>query len=129
MRILRFLCSGAIGISVNLGTLHLLAGILGVYYLLASVIAISCSTVVGFLLQKYWTFEEHSATEAPRQFAMYAVLAITNIGINTGIVYGMTEILGFHYLVGQFVGAGVVAGMSYLVYRGFIFKKRLTPIA
>jgi len=127
MRILRFVCSGAIGISVNLGTLHLLAGVFGYHYLISSIIAVSISTVVGFLLQKYWTFAERSVEKAGEQFALYVVVAVTNIGVNTLIVFLLSGVYGFHYLFAQFVGAGVVATMSYLIYKGLIFRSAHAP--
>lgn len=122
-RVLRFLTSGTIGISVNLGTLHLLVTIFDVHYLLSSIIALSISMVVGFLLQKYWTFEEHSTDRAPMQFVFYVSLALFNLSLNTGIVYVLSGVLLFHYLLAQAAGAGAVALVSYFVYREFIFKR------
>src|SRR3954465_8181135 len=51
MRLVRFVIAGAIGLSTNLLILHLLVQA-GMYYLYASIIAVSLSTIVGFLLQR-----------------------------------------------------------------------------
>lgn len=120
MRVLKFLLVGGIGLSVNLGVFHSLY-VLGVSYLLGSVAAFCVALVVGFVLQKYWTFENRTPERARTQFALYALLAICNLAINTLIVYLLVEYAGTHYLVAQTVGAGSVALVSYFVYRSYIF--------
>lgn len=107
---------------VNLGSLHLLVDVAGAHYLPSSIIAVSLSTVVGFLLQKYWTFAERSSERAVAQFGLYVGIAIANICVNTLLVYGLVEGLGAHHLVAQFVGAGVVAVSSFVMYQRLVFR-------
>jgi dolichol-phosphate mannosyltransferase len=121
MRILKYLVTGLIGISINLGMLHLFVQGLGVYYLHASIMAVSISTIVGFILQKYWTFADQSSERLHRQFILYVIIAIANIGINTLVVYVLSGVLHFHYLIGQFAGAAVVALTSFFLYRYVLF--------
>lgn len=124
-RIFKFLCTGATGVTVNLTTLFLLADIFDMHYLAASIIAICVSTVVGFLLQKYWTFEEHSRDAAGKQFTLYVAVASLNILVNTLIVFTLVDFVGLHHLLAQFIGAGVVAVSSFIIYSKVIF--RITP--
>jgi putative flippase GtrA len=121
MRIIKFLITGGIGLSVNLGTFHLLY-VSGVPYLAGSIVAFCIAMIVGFILQKYWTFEEHTVERARTQFMLYAMLALCNLAVNTFIVYILVEYTGAHYLVAQAVGAGSVALVSYFVYRLYIFR-------
>ena len=125
MRTLRYLVSGSIGLSVNLGLYRALVQFVHAQYLVGSVIAVSVSTIVGFLLQKYWTFEERSHERAPLQFTLYALIAILNIGLNTLVVFILVNTLGAHYLLAQATAAGVVALGSFFVYREVIFKKKI----
>lgn len=124
MRIVRFLCTGAIGLSTNLGMFRLLY-ILGVPYLVGSVAAFSVAMVVGFLLQKYWTFEERSRERAQTQFIQYALLTLGNLVLNTFLVYALVEYGHAHYLLAQAMGAGAIAILSYFVYRRYIFASSL----
>jgi putative flippase GtrA len=120
MRILKFLITGGVGLSVNLGTLRLLV-LFGAPYLVGSVVAFLVSMGVGFVLQKYWTFEDSSAGHTHAQFMLYAGLSIVNLAVNTGIVYVLVEHADVHYLIAQTIGAGLVAVASYFVYRLYIF--------
>jgi putative flippase GtrA len=121
MRVGKFLLSGLVGLSVNLGVFRSLY-VLGVPYLAGSAVAFSIALVVGFVLQKYWTFGERTPERARTQFVLYAMLALCNLAVNTLIVYALVEYAGAHYLIAQTVGAGLVAFVSYFVYRLYIFR-------
>ena len=124
MRVLRFLIAGIIGLCVNLGIFHTLY-VLGVPYLAGSVGAFLTALIVGFVLQKYWTFEEHTHERARKQFVLYSTLALCNLVVNTLVVYLLVEYALVHYLVAQTAGAGLVAAVSYFVYRLYIFTDAL----
>lgn len=123
MRVIRFITTGGIGISVNLGLYYLLVHFIGAHYLAGSIIAVTCSTIVGFLLQKFWTFEEKTTDTAHVQFMFYSLVAILNIGLNTLIVYILAGVLTMHYLLAQGAAGGIVAVWSYFIYRELIFKR------
>jgi putative flippase GtrA len=116
--------SGAIGLTVNLGIFRALY-VLGVPYLIGSIAAFLVALVVGFILQKYWTFEERTNERAHKQFMLYSTLALCNLVVNTLVVYLLVEHALVHYLVAQTVGAGLVAAVSYFVYRLYIFTDAL----
>lgn len=125
-RIAKYIGTGCVGLVVNLGTLHLLVDVVGMHYLSSSIVAVSCSTIVGFLLQKYWTFAERSGKRTIVQFGMYVFVALANIGINTALVYVLVEWMSLHHLAAQFIGAGAVAVSSFLLYRYLIFTMPAT---
>lgn len=124
MRIFRFLSTGAIGLSVNLGIFHTLY-VLGVPYLAGSISALLIAMIVGFVLQKHWTFEERSRERTRTQFMLYVTLSLCNLGVNTLIVYLLVEYANVYYLIAQAVGAGLVAFTSYAVYKHYIFAETL----
>lgn len=120
-RIARYLATGGVGLVVNLGSYRLLVERFALPYLPGSMIAVSLSTITGFILQKYWTFAEHDHSRVPRQFLLYASLACWNLCLNTAIVFVLVEYTGAHYLFAQACGAGIVALSSFFIYRYYIF--------
>lgn len=120
-RVAKYLVTGLIGMSVNLGLYRALVEYVHVHYLTGSIIAVSCSTIVGFLLQKYWTFGERTHERVHTQFALYIGVALLNIGLNTFIVYLLAGKLGVYYLLAQAIAAAFVAFWSFFVYRSIIF--------
>ncbi len=124
LRLLKYLISGGIGLSVNLFAYGFFVEIMGTHYLMGSMLALSLSTVIGFVLQKFWTFEEPSRDRAGMQFVQYAALAVCDLGINTSLVFVLTGQLGLHYLVSQAVGAATVAVINFCIYHFIIFRPR-----
>jgi|SRR3989344_1235406 len=123
MRVLKFLITGMIGISANLGVFHTLY-VLGVPYLAGSIVGFLVAMFVGFVLQKYWTFKDRSLERARSQFALYSFTTLGNLALNTSIVYVLIGKLGVYHLLAQAVGAAVVAAGSFFIYQIFIFKPR-----
>ncbi len=121
MRILKFLATGLIGLSVNLGVFQFLF-VLGVPYLAGSIGGFIFALFVGFLLQKFWTFRELSLNKVNTQFILYGTLALCNLAINTVIVYVLVEHFNTYHLIAQTVGAGLVAIISFFVYKFYIFR-------
>jgi putative flippase GtrA len=124
LKVAKYLLSGAIGISVNLGLYHILIAYGDFHYLAGSIVAVSCSTIIGFLLQKYWTFEDRNHQMLHTQFGLYVSLAILNIALNTLIVYALVSFIGAYYLFAQATAAAFVALWSFFIYREVIFRSR-----
>jgi putative flippase GtrA len=122
MRIIRYLTSGVVGVSVNLGLYRLLVEYAVTGKIAGSIIAVTCSTVVGFCMQKYWTFGERNLERTHTQFALYALLAGTNICLSTMIVFVLIAFFNIYYLLAQTIAAAVLAGVSFFLYRDLIFK-------
>jgi putative flippase GtrA len=122
MRIIRYLASGLIGVAVNLGLYRLLVEYVLPDKILSSIIAVTISTVVGFCLQKYWTFKTRAPTQTHIQFALYVLVACINIALNTAIVFVLISFFATYYLLAQAIAAGMIAIWSFFVYRGLIFK-------
>ena len=115
MRIAKFLATGMIGLTVNLGSYYALSQ-LGVPYLLGSVGAFLLAMGVGFVLQKYWTFADHSVAHMHTQLAAYGAVTLSNLVVNTLMVFVLVEYAQTHLLLAQAVSAGLVALASYMIY-------------
>jgi dolichol-phosphate mannosyltransferase len=124
MNFFRFLIAGSMGAIVNLSVLYIFTDILGVWYLYSSVSAFIGSFFVSFLLQKFWTFRDHSKDNIHKQASLYFLVLLCGLGLNTLILYFLVEYGGLHYLPGQVMSAAIVAAFSYSAYRHFIFKKQ-----
>ncbi len=124
MRVVKFLISGALGLATNIGLVALCVEKFNFHYLTASVIGFSAAVIIGFLLQKYWTFGEETGERIQTQFILYALLALFNLAMNTALVYSLVEFFEVYYLFAQALGALSVATVSFFSYREIIFKTK-----
>jgi putative flippase GtrA len=122
-KIFRFLISGGAAAGTNLFILYAVTEWFGIWYLLSSVIAFIIAFFVSFVLQKYWTFKDHSTDMIHRQMVIYFAYALLGVLVNTLFVYIFVEIFGIHYFVAQFISSGLIAIANFFVYRFFIFKE------
>ena len=109
-RVARFAAVGLSGVAVNLGVLHLLAGVLGVGEIPSSALAIEASIVWNFLLHDAVTFRDRRETAQTgalgrllRYQAVSAVGALVQLGtfvlaaVALSRASGRTDLGGFRY--------------------------------
>lgn len=126
-RVARFLISGGTSAVTNLGILFILTHWYDVWYLYSSIIATSAATIVSFVLQKLWTFQNFS-TAVHTQFPLHVTLALVNIVVNTGILYVLVEYFHIWYLVAQIISGILLAFVNYFTYKTYIFRNEAPGI-
>lgn len=120
-QILRFLVAGGTATGANIATLYLLKGVLGVWYLLASVVSFSVGFLLSFTLQKFWTFEKKELDVVHKELMLALTVALCNLGINTLLMYSFVDYLHFHYIVAQLSTSALIACETYVLYQKLIF--------
>ncbi|MES3031011.1 MAG: GtrA family protein [Patescibacteria group bacterium] len=121
-RIIRYLIAGGTSTFTDLALLYIFTEFFHIWYLTSAILAFILAFFVSFFLQKYWTFQDASNDGVHGQMALYLFIALCNLGLNTFLMYLLVHFLGFHYMVAQFVVAGLIAIMSFFIYKKFVFK-------
>lgn len=124
MKIVRYIVSGGTAAVTDLAFLYFFTDILGIWYVISAIMAFIIAFGVSFTLQKYWTFRDHSSDSVAAQGTIYFSISIINLGINTGLVYLLTDMAGVHYFMSQIIAAGSIAVISFFVYQKLVFKVR-----
>lgn len=117
----RYLLSGMAAGAVQLGSLYLLVEFFDFWYVFGSTLSFVLTWCVSFLLQKFWTFKERGTARMPVQAIQYLVMSLGNLVLNTALIYALTE-AGLWYLASQVVAIGVLATVSFFVYKYAIFR-------
>lgn len=120
-RVARFLISGGTSAVTNLSILFVLTHWYGMWYLYSSIIAASVATIVSFVLQKLWTFQNFS-TAVHKQFPLHVTLGLVNIAVNTALLYMLVEYIGIWYLIAQVMSGVFLAFVNYFTYKKYIFR-------
>lgn len=102
----------------------LLHEIFGVWYLIANIIGVTSGGVTNFLLGRYWAFsskEENIEGQALKFFIVW----MGNLILNTGFVFGLTEMLGNkNAWISKIVVSVIIGiGYNYVLQKFFVFKK------
>ena len=123
-RVIRYGISGVTAAIVNLGTLYVATTVFGIWYLTGSVLGFFMGLGISFTLQKFWTFRDKPLHDAHRQFARYLVVILSNLLLNTALVYFLVEHAGVWYLFAQILATAIIAVVGYFGYRYFVFRDR-----
>lgn len=122
-RLIRYAISGGTALALDLVLLYVFTDIFGWWYLWSTIVAFAIAIVVSFVLQKFWTFGDRATNRVHRQFALFIVIALGNLALNTYLMYVFVEYFGIPYLLSQIIAAGIIAVGSFFIYRRFIFNQ------
>ncbi len=122
-RVIKYILAGGTATVVNLILLYFLTEFFQLWYLISSAIAFIISFFVSFYLQKFWTFQDKDKKKIYQQIRLYGIVALANLGLNTGLMYFSVDILKIWYLLAQILISGLIAIESFLIYKFLIFNK------
>lgn len=117
--LLRFLVGGSSAVLVDFLIYHALM-LSGLERESAKGISFLCGSIVGFVINKLWTFESNVFLkgEVVKYIILYACTACINIAVNQVVVaFTAIEILGF------FIATGVSMVLNFLGQKYFVFHK------
>ena len=121
---MRYIISGGTAAVVLFASLIIFREIFGFWYLLASSLAFCLSVVTSFSLQKFWTFRDGENKYTHKQFLYFVLVSLCNLVINTLLMYVAVGVFALEYLLAQFIVAGLIAFLSFFVYRDIIFLNK-----
>lgn len=120
---IRYVFSGGTAAAIDVILLYVLTQYFGVYYLSAAIFAMTVSFIARFLLQKFVTFQDKDESQSTRQFIAYSILYGASLLATTGLLYVFVEYFHLWYVPAQILTIGLIACVSYFIYRLFVFKK------
>jgi dolichol-phosphate mannosyltransferase len=121
----KFALVGIVGIVVNQVALYALTDGLGIHYLVSAVLASQVSTLNNFLLTEFWVFRGREvAGHALFRYVTFNVLNMATLLIRVPVLYLLTDLAGFHYLVSNLFAIGLTFGIRYLVADNWIWAGR-----
>ena len=126
--IVQFLKFGVVGISNTLlafAIYTLLIKVFGVWYVAASGIGFAVGAVNGFLLNRKWTFKEHTGDALTP--VRWAIVQGCGLGCNLGLVYLFVSGAGLGELVGQAFATAIVTVLTFAVNRSWTFRTPPEP--
>lgn len=123
-KIVRYLFSGGVAAVTNLVLLWILTSPLHIWYIPSSIMAFLIAFGVSFVLQKFFTFQDHGTEGIHGQAFTYFAVTGTNLLINTGLLYLLVDYAHMNVILAQILASILIAIESYVIYGMFIFKNR-----
>jgi putative flippase GtrA len=116
----RFGTVGVLQNGLNVATFAIATG-LGVHYRLAAVLAGLLALLVSFALNRNWTFMGHAAP-AVRQGVRYLLVFTGAVALGVVLLTLFVELTGIAEVLAQVAAIVIVAPLSFLAQRTWVFR-------
>jgi dolichol-phosphate mannosyltransferase len=114
---------GASGVVVNTAVLWLLTHRLGVYYLVASPVAIEIAMCCNYLLNNNWTFLDRRAGFVSWSgLVRYHAVSLGGMLINVGILHALVTWTDSPVVFANLIGIGVATIWNFILSVGWTFR-------
>ncbi|MBR6879048.1 MAG: GtrA family protein [Bacteroidales bacterium] len=112
-KIVRFSAVGALGAVVDFGFTYLFKDILKVNKFVSNAIGFSLSATLCFFLNKFWTYQSSSPL-AWKEYLTFIAVSLVGLGINSLILYLLTEKAKMHFYLSKCFAILVAAIWNFL---------------
>ena len=121
IRFIKFGMVGVINTLVN-WIIFFILNALGMYYILANIIAYILGTVNSYLWNTLWVFKykDKASTETTIKFI---ILNLIGLGLNTGILYVLVDLCNLNKFIGLVTTTAIVMIINYIVNKLWVFSK------
>lgn len=100
---------------------------LGIDIVTSKIVSYVFGLSINFLLERFWVFNDKKARkDLDKVTVRYVVLSIINLGIDTAIVWSLSQ-AGITPYIGQFVSAGFFTVWNYIWYKLWVFARGSHP--
>ncbi|OKZ87680.1 GtrA family protein [Clostridium sp. 29_15] len=122
--VIRFIKFGMVGVINTLVNwiIFFILNALGMYYILANIIAYILGTVNSYLWNTLWVFKykDKASTETTIKFI---ILNLIGLGLNTGILYVLVDLCNLNKFIGLVTTTAIVMIINYIVNKLWVFSK------
>lgn len=131
LRFIKFGIVGGSGVFVNMGFLWFFTEIVGLYYLISSVLAIALAMISNFIWNDLWTWRDRGEPGINAYLIRMAKFILVSsiaayIG-NLGILWILTHFFHIYYLISNLIGIAIGTALNYSVNNFWTFKSEIKP--
>lgn len=120
-QVTRYILVGGTCASIEFSVFSILVLHFKVYYLISNIIAFFIAFLIGFWLQKHWTFKNYEK-KYTEQIAKFLIVVGIGFLINNFLVYLFIGVLGLHIFIGKALELFLVFFWNYSGQRFWAFR-------
>lgn len=109
----RYFIVGGIAFAVDFGLIYFLTDLYNMYYLTSAALGFCAGLVVNYTLSILWVFDNRKLDSRRMEFIIFGIIGILGLGMNHGIMWFSTDIIGIHYLISKVISQGIIFVFNY----------------
>ncbi len=92
-------------------------------YMIAAAIAFIVGLAVNYMLSTWFVFSESEQVKSKaKEFAAYAVIGVIGLGLTEAIMYLLTDVCGFYFMLSKVIAAALVLIWNFVARKIIIYK-------
>lgn len=95
----------------------------GVYYIIANVIAYVIATINSYTWNSRWVFK-YNGKDQKETTTKFIVLNLVGLALNTIILYLLVDLIGLNKLIALVITTVIVMIINYIVNKIWVFKEK-----
>ena len=96
---------------------------MGVYYIIAKVIAYVIATINSYTWNSRWVFK-YNGKDQKETTTKFIVLNLVGLALNTIILYLLVDLIGLNKLISLVITTVIVMVINYIVNKIWVFKEK-----
>jgi putative flippase GtrA len=122
-QIVRFLIAAGLGSVLYIVVLLFLTEVIHFWYLGSVIVARIINSIINFIIQKYWAFNNRKDSRIKQQLWPYVQISTLLLAVTILGMYVLVDIVGVHYLVAQVLLMPPQAFLSFILTR-WVFRRK-----
>lgn len=120
---LRYLVASVVALALDVGLLFLGTAVAGLPAWVAGAIAYGCGLVLVYVLSIRWVFTCRTVADGGREFAVFAVLGLVGLVLNSATLFIATG-LGLPLSLAKLLSAGIGFAANFISRKALLFSGR-----
>jgi putative flippase GtrA len=109
---------------LDFSLLYGLTHYLNMHYVLSSIISFMSGTILNYFLCTFWIFKIRIVENQNLEFFYYAVITAFGLGINTFLIWAITEYLSFNFMYSKVLATFVTFWWNFGARKYFLHTIR-----
>lgn len=125
-QIFRFAIVGGSAFIIDYFGMILLTEIVGLHYLMSSIISFTLSVIYNYVLSVVWVFKVNQKMSVQKQFLIFVLLSIVGLGLNTIFMWLTTDCIHLDYRLSKVIATALVMIYNFISRKLFLESKEET---
>lgn len=120
---MKYCIVGINGIGINVAVLYFFTNVLGIFYVLSSLIAHETSIVANYILNDMWTFKGIGEKRSfMNKLIRYNLAKLSGVTLSIILLYLYTELFSTNYLISNVLAIGTGAIWGFFTSLRYVWK-------
>lgn len=116
----KYLLVGGACTILDFSLLYVLTHFLWVNYVLSSIVSFMSGTILNYFLCTIWIFKISKVQNRYHEFLYYALITAVGLGINTIVIWGLTEFLSLYFMLSKLLATFATYWWNFLGRKYFL---------